>query len=545
MRSLPVTLRAMSSRGGLRRVLVAYALYDFVEFFVWLAIILYAYAEGGAPLAGVAALVQLVPAAVLAPALAAVGDRMPRGRALVLVHASVAIACLLTMVALVVDAPVPVVLLASGLATLAIAVVRPVHFAALPQLAAGPDELVSANMLSSLSDGVVRFAGPVAAGIVVAAYGPWLVFAIATGVSTTATVLVLRLDLGASAPDDGGEGDLREAVRGLLALWGDWASLALLLVMTVDFLLMGALDVLGVSFAESVLGREQTGAGLLIGSVGIGALAGALVGGNLARRRALSPVVVLGAVLEGVCFAAVAAVGALTPAMVLLAVAGAGGAFTMVAGRTLLQRSTDDRILARVFAVQESTALLGTALGAIVAPLLIAWLSPAGAFVPLGIGAALFGLSAWVLIKRLDARSTYLPVELDLLRGVPFLSVLRPYALERLARGARWVDVGAGADVVRQGERGAEFFVIAAGAFVAIVDGVRRPYPMGPGTGFGEIALMRSIPRTATVTCVEPGRLLVVGGDQFLSAVQGSDDGAAIAHEISAHHLARDERLGP
>jgi len=541
VRRSPTALVALSSRTGLRRVLAAYACYDFVEFFVWLSVILWAFDVGDAYLAGFAALIQLVPAALLAPAIASVGDRIPRGTALVLAYLLVAISCAITMLALALGAAIPVVIAAATVTTTAIAVVRPIHFAALPQLAATPDELVSGNSLSSMADGTFRFFGPVAAGLVVAVAGYWQVFAIGTALALLAALLCLRLDL--AAPVDSGDdevGGLRAAAEGLVTLWGDWGSLALLLVMTVDFVLGGALDVLGVSFAGDVLGIEQTGAGLLIGSLGIGGLVGAFAGASLARGRRLAPVIVTGGVVEGLAFAAMGLTGALTPAMVLLAVSGTAGATMLVSGRTLLQRSTDDRVLARVFAIQESTTLLGTALGSILAPVLISVTSSSGAFVPLGLGCALIALSGLVLIRRLDARAVYRPEETALLRGVPFLSVVPEYDLARLAKNARWTTVAPGAVVIRQGEQGRQYYIVAEGDLSVTVDGVRRPALLGPGAGFGEIALLHAVPRTATITAETAARLLVVEAADFLAAVTGSSDGHAIAAETTANHLARD-----
>ncbi len=537
----PAALSALSSRTGLRRVLGAYALYDFVEFSVWLAVILWAFDVDGAGLAGLAAMIQLVPAALVAPAIASMGDRMPRGTALVVAHALVALTCALTMVALWAEAPVPVVIAAATSATTAFAVVRPIHFAALPQLAASPDELVSANSLSSVADGTLRFLGPVAAGLVVAAFGYWHVLAIGALLGLVAAVLCGGLNLGAPVAD-AEVGGLRAAFEGIVALRGDWGSLALLLVLTVDFVLAGALDVLGVSYAQDVLGMEAAAVGLIVGSIGIGGLLGAVAGASLSRGRRLAPVVVAGGVVEGLGFAAVAFVGALTPAVVVLALAGTAGAVMLVSGRTLLQRATDDRVLARVFAIQESTTLLGIAVGAILAPVLIAWLSPQGAFVPLGIGCALLALTGIVFIRRLDARAVYRPQETSLLRAVPFLSVLPEYDLERLARNARWDVVVPGTVVVRQGDPGRRFYVVAEGEYAVTVDGERRPVVLGPGAGFGEIALLHAVPRTATVTAETAGRLLVVEADDFLAAVTGSVDGRAIAAEVSALHLARDAR---
>jgi MFS family permease len=331
------------------------------------------------------------------------------------------------------------------------------------------------------------------------------------------------------------------ALEGIRTLWGDWGSLALLLVMTIDFVVTGALDVLGVAYAD-VLGLAATGAGFVVGSLGIGGLVGAVMGASLSRGRRLAPVVVLGGMAEGGAFAAVALAGGLTLAMVLLAMAGTAGAVMIVSGRTLLQRATDDRVLARVFAIQESTTLLGTALGAILAPLAIEWFTPRGAFVPIGLGCVLVALTGIAFIRQLDARAAFRPQETALLRGVPFLSVLPEYDIERLAKNSRWDVVVPGAVVIAQGGVGRAFYVVAEGEFGVTVDGARRPLTLGPGTGFGEIALLHAVPRTATITAVTAGRLLVVQADDFLAAVTGSADGRALADEVTAVLLERDAR---
>jgi MFS family permease len=231
----------------------------------------------------------------------------------------------------------------------------------------------------------------------------------------------------------------------------------------------------------------------------------------------------------------------LVPVVVALAVAGMGGALTMVTGRTLLQRATDNRILARVFAVQESTTLLATAVGAVLAPVFISRLTPSTAFVPFGILAAACGLVGLLLIRRLDERAVVHVAEAELLRRVPFLALLPQYELERLASNATWLDVEPGDVVVRQGEPGTEFFVVGDGSFDVDIDGETRPQLIA-GDGFGEIALLHSVPRTATVSAATAGRLLVVRSADFLAAVTGSEDGHALAREIAASRVERDHR---
>jgi MFS family permease len=475
--------------------------------------------------------------------IASVGDRMSRGTALALAHGFVAVATGLTWVALLADAPVAVVVAASTTITTAVAVVRPIHYATIPQLAVSADELVSANAVSSGGEQFAFFAGPVVAGVIIELSGPPLLLMLALVASVLGTALCVRLRLGApEAPEDGEPEGFRAAFEGFVALKGDWGSLSLLLLMTIPFVLGGALDVLGVAFSDEVLGQGEAGAGLVIGATGVGGLVGAAVATGFAGRRRLTPTITIVGVATGALFGAVATTSSLLPAMVIIAGVGLGEAVLMVCGRTLLQRSTDDRVLSRVFAVQESTSLLGLAVGAAVVPFLIDRFGAAGAFVPLGFLAAALVLVGAVSVRRLDARAVFRPRETGLLRRVPFFALLPAYEVERLAQKARWVEVAGGSDVVRQGEPGTEFFVVEHGSYAVTVDGVRRDHQLGSQDSFGEIALLHAVLRTATITALEPGRLLAVGAPDFLAAVTGSADGVALAREVASAHVARDAR---
>jgi MFS family permease len=541
---LPTTLRALSSRTGLRRTVLAYGVYGLVELGCWFAIILYAFARGGPGLAGLVAVIQVVPAAFLAPVLSGYAERLPRGTALVMGYASVALITAVMTMALLADVPLAVIVIVATVNTTAIAVVRPVHFAALPQLSRGPEELVSANALATISDGLALFAGPIAAGLMTQAAGTWLVFACAFAGAATASLLCIRLGLTSATTEEIAEEEAvpewRAALDGLTALWGDWAALALLAIMATKFVVAGASDVLGVTFSEEILHQGESGAGVMLAGLGIGALVGGAMAASFAVRKTLSPLVGLSGLAIGISVSAVAIMSILPPAMAALAVTGLGGSLLMITGRTLLQRTTDERVLARVFAVQEGTSLLGVAVGAAAAPLLVDWLHPPGAWAVLGVALAVLAGIALVLIRSLDGRAVLLPDEIALLRRVPFLSVLPAYELERLSRKAQWQDVAQDQVVIRQGEAGDRFYVVDSGQFSVTIDGRRRPGELGPGQSFGEIALLYAVPRTATITAMTGGRLLALSKDDFLAAVTGSEDGAAIATEITEAYLARD-----
>ena len=317
--------------------------------------------------------------------------------------------------------------------------------------------------------------------------------------------------------------------------------LVLLLLVGVGFLVMGALEILSVAFADEVLSAGDGAAGLLVGATGIGGLVGAGLATGLAFRARLAPAVVLGLLATAAPLALMGQMSVLVPAVVLLAVCGIGEAVTVVAGRTLLQRVTDDEVLARVFAVQEAVMLIGLALGAAIAPVLVTSLGAAGGFVPLALGLAVAAIGSWGLLRKLDGRAHFRPDVLAVLRRVPFLAAMSPPDLERLVQGAERVDLPAGTVVIQQGDRGDAFYVVDTGSLTVDVDGVRRGTTLEQGDGFGEIALLQDVPRTATITAVDEVGLLRIERDDFLAAITGSPDGRLIADEVSQAHLRRDE----
>ena len=530
----------------LTRVLMAAAVYTVVEYGIWVTLLLYAYGRGGVALAGLASVVQLLPAAFLAPALGSLGDRLPRGTAICGAYACLALCLAATGALLVTHAPIALVLVAGAAVTTCISVVRPLHYSVLPQLAPSAASLVSANAVTGVLDGIGVFVGPVLAGLVAVWSGPGtfaLLAAVGVGGSVLATARLhlpaaLREGSGGDAPD----GTLREAVRGLEVVSRDLPVLGLLLLVGVSFFITGALEVLGVSFAQTVVDGGDGASGLLVGATGLGALLGAAAAAGLALRSGLAAPAAVGLVTAGVPLVLIAGVSSMLPAVVLLAVCGLGQAFTGVAGRTLLQRVTDDHVLARVFAVQEGVLLLGLAGGAATAPLLVDRFGAAAAYVPLGAGLVAVSGLTWPFLRRLDTRAIYRVDVLGTLRCVSFLAAMPLAGLERLSHRATWLELPAGFDVVVKGEPGDAFYVVAAGRLSVTTDAVRPPHELAADDSFGEIALLRSVPRTATVRTLEACRLLRVERDDFLAAVTGAGDGGRIAYEVAAAHLAADAR---
>jgi hypothetical protein len=229
---------------------------------------------------------------------------------------------------------------------------------------------------------------------------------------------------------------------------------------------------------------------------------------------------------------------------VLVTLAGMGASLIIVSARTLLQRSTDNTVLARVLAIQEGVQMSGQALGSLLAPLAILAVGPSSAFIPIGMLVIITGLVARATVGRLEATSTVRHREVEVLSRVPFLGLLPAYELEHLAQGALWRNVPSGQAVTTQGEPGDTFYVVAAGELSVTVDGHLRDHTLTTGDGFGEIALLHRVPRTATVSALTDCELLTVSAAQFLASVTSSADGTALANAVSHGRLATDGEAG-
>jgi Cyclic nucleotide-binding domain len=221
----------------------------------------------------------------------------------------------------------------------------------------------------------------------------------------------------------------------------------------------------------------------------------------------------------------------------LLAAAGASHALLDVSGRTILHRVVPPPLHGRVFGLLEGLSMLGLALGSISVPALV----DAG-----GVGTALAAIGGVLIVvaalttpvvRRLESAVPSPEAELEVLRRSPLLSLLPLPVLEDLARALVSQRVAAGEVVVREGERGERFYLIADGKFDVTVAGGRLT-TVGAGDGFGEIALLRDGIRTATVTALGPGLLYSLDRTPFLEAVTGSPQAHRAAEEIVVGHLA-------
>ena len=499
-----------------------------------------AYAEAGAGGVTLAVLARVLPAALSAPLVALLADqRSRRGLLLALAAGSTALLAAIALV-VAVGGPFAVVLVLTALYSVLTSGLDPAQAALLPGLARTPRELAAANSLwNGFGYGAI-FLGSLVAGVAVSAWSLEVGFALMAASSAIAMVALARMtpDVRPAhrAPRPGASvaRELLLGVREVRRSPGLGDAVGVLIVLA---FVNGVLDVLIVVVCVEVIGIGTGGVGTINAAWGFGGLVGAFAGLALLSRGRFGAALNQGAVLVVLPLAAVMLITAPAVAVVGFALFGAGYAITETSGQTLVQRLASDETLARAFGVAETASQGSVALGAVVAPLLMHAAGVQAAVVITALTLPLLLFARHRAIVRLDAQAVVPERERALMRTLPLFAPLPLATIETLAVRAVAVPVKAGEQVIRQGDRGYRFYVIAEGEFDVDESGslLRR---QGAGDYFGEIALLRDVPRTAGVTAVGDGLLFALSRDDFLAAVTGH------ARSVEAADSVVGERLG-
>ena len=532
--------RSLAGNRALVRVLAGYALFVLTEYSAWIAMLVFAYGHGGATVAGIVAAAQLVPGAILAPVMAAIADR--RSPVVLLAGGYLVQAAGMAAAAAAIFAGVPVAFYVSAvIACIAQTTIRPAQAALVPSVAATADQLTAVNVVVSWLESAGMVTSGLLAGILISLAGVGSVFVVCAGLGVVAMLLAAGTRVTLAPFREGSPAVLADVAEGLRLTVRRPRLRVMLALLTAESVVAGALDLLFVILAVSVLGRSEAWAGYLNSAYGAGAVLAATAGAILIGRRLGAPI--LGAaLLVSAALAALAFGAGLAGTVALLAVAGAASTLLDIALRTLLQRSVPLELMGRVFGVLEGLTMAGYALGALLVPLLVHLggnrLALIGAAVVLPLSAAVGGRALFVL----DAGVPVPVVEIALLRSLPLFAELPAPAIEGLAGALTSVHVPAGTVLIRQGDQGDAYYAVAAGELDAWQDGqfLRR---CGRGEGVGEIALLRAIPRTASVIAHTSATVYRLSREPFLTAVLGHAPTQRRADRIADTRLAAGDAL--
>lgn len=528
-------LRVVFGNPDLRRAQCALAAFNSAEWAVWVAMLVYAYNRGGASLAGLVALIQLVPATIFAPFASVLADRYRPALVLKLGYLAQAAGMGVTAAVLLTAGPAWLAYACAAFASTAMTVTRPTEAALTPGLARVPEELTASNVVSAWNESVSILVAPALAGVILAAAGPGWVF-LAMSVLVLGGALAVAPIKGPDAAVSSDAGAIAELTEGFRCVVREPAARTLVGLLGTQYVALGMLDVLYVVLAIDVLGMGDGGAGYLNAAFGAGGALGIAVTASLVGRARLMPAVLVSLAAWAVSFAAMTVFSTALAALLLLAVAGAARSLFDVAGRTLLQRTAPPGVVARVFGVLEALMGAGTAVGALLTPLLV---NASGATAAImGVCVIMPGL-ALLLGRRLMAldASAHVPVvEIGLLRSIRLFSALPPPELEGLAHSLVRVTAPVGEVVITQGGDGDRYYAIAEGEVEVVKDGARVNV-LARGDGFGEIALLHGVQRTATVRALTPVTLYALEKEPFLEIVTGHPVASEAAHDVAAERL--------
>ena len=487
-------------------------------------------------------IIRQITAAVSAPGYAVLAGRFRRERVLAGAIVARGVAVALVIPVLEIHAANWLLLLLIALEGFTSSAPKALHDALLPWLADSPAQLVAANALSSLLETAVVLAG---AGV--AALGLWL-----GGPPAVLMTIVVLCALGAwpliairgvdTRVGEDGTRVVNQLAGGIGVLRRSSNARAVVIVMAVTAALTGIAQSTVASIATDLLHIGAVGTPVLIGAVGVGGLIGGLASLSLGSRPMSLPLVI-GLLMCGAAFFALAATSTVAVAIPLLLVFGIGDAYQLVSGRTLLQRSASGRSLDLLAGINALIAVSIVGVAGLCAAEINAAIGVRGTL-RVAAGLAMLGMVYGLFrLRRVEQQFPTLREELDAIKNVEAFRTLSVAAANQLACGLIPVTTATGDVVVRQGEPAEDMFVIGSGDFDAEVDG-QRVRTMQQGDYFGEIGLLFGVPRTATVRCVQAGALWRLRREDFLRAVTGNSTSNEAITAIADQRLARAGNIG-
>jgi MFS family permease len=520
---------------NLRRAEFAWGAAIAAEWAHFVALGVFAYQQGGTAAVGIAGLVRLLPAAVVAPLAAPLGDRFRRERFLLAMTLVGAAALGGSAVAAAMDQRTLVFVLAA-IVGLSSTLTRPALQALLPSLARTPEELIASNGATSTIESLGTLVGPLLAAVLVSLADVALVFAVGAASLLAGAALLARVKVNSRIDLQGGN---RESVGRMIAAGVQTVvrtprtRLVIGLIIAQTFV-RGCLNVLIVVAAFRVLDGGAAYVGYMTAAIGVGGLIGAMGAMTLGGRRLAAPFG-LSLVFWGVPIALIAPHPYFAAALLLLAIVGAANSVEDVAVFTLLQRIIPDEMLTRILGLVWGLAMGGVAIGSIAAPAVVHAIGPRPAFVLVGSILPLLTLLAYRRLVEIDS-TVAPPAALEFIDRVPMFAPLSIATKERIASNLTPMSVRAGEVVIQAGDYGDRFYLVGAGELD--VDAGGNHSTAREADYFGEIALLRDVRRTATVKAAVDSQLYALQRDDFLAAITGHSAAQAAGEAVANARLA-------
>lgn len=553
------SVRRVLANGNLRRIQFAFFASVIGDWAYATALTVWAYTDGGAAAVGVFTAVRFIAMAAAGPLGSVVADKVPRRAFMITIDLVRAVLVSLAAVIVVLDGPSSVVYVLGVVVSIVGAPFRSAQAGLIPQLVDRPDELTASNAVASNLENVATFAGPALGALLIGAVDVTTAFWVNVATYVWSMAMVASVKPRAATPSitistpEGepteGEPTAETKPAGIRRVQGFFGELAagftfvgrdrdlrtVALLAAAQGFVWGTLTVFTVVMAVDMLKTGPEGLGVLNAVMGAATTLGGIVVLSRVGKGRLGQDMAVGVLGWSLPMIALALFPSPVTVFGALAVIGLADPWVNLGLETIPQRLAPDAVISRVYGAVESALIGAMSLGAAVAPLLIHGIGFREAMGAVGVVVA--GYTVWTLrtMRRLDARLTE-PLHLDLLRSIGIFAPLAPPTLEALARRMETVTASAGSPVVREGEVSDRFYVIVSGS-VEVTAAGRMLRTESTGDFFGEIGLIEDVPRTATVTALEPTELLALDRDDFLEAVSGVGEARVAAEEVVSRRL--------
>lgn len=518
------TVRRAFSHAPLRNLLFAWGLSN-AALWAWaVTIATLTFQEGGAPAVAIVLAARLIPGAIAAPVVTVLASQM-RGLFGPIAVTLVRIAgILIATTVLATEGPVSLLYVAVVIEGLGSGSMHALHIRALPLIARRPDELAIANSMTELLRASGLLLGPLVSSIVLyfgsALAACWLFICL---LLASFLLLYRQSEAVGSEPAISQTTLLSQFKAGARAAVGDATILFILLLSILSGLVTGGLQVFLTAIAVDVLKWSSSGPSVLMSFIGLGGLLGGAISFSWAKRKDLSGPLAAGLVLIGLASIVLGAFALPIPAMAACTVGGLGLAVLLVMMNTLSQRAVPLKLQPAVFGLIALLQFFGVGLGGGVASVFVGMWGTVNGAIGYGAGLTGLGIIIWVSVRWLFANVDFYERELEVVRNSKLLHMLTVGPSIQIASCLERCIAEPGERIMKQGDPGHTAYLVGSGSLTVIADG-NTIAELQAGDVFGEIALIRDVPRTATVVADVPTELWKLDRETFLYAVTQSPD---------------------